>query len=279
MSVPTLLNLGFSWHWVAFSWCVKSSHSGSMSANETASLSMWSLDCWWLFISCIRKKAAVKQRANCVYALSPRTVNKWGYHRPLKLTLLTSSLWRALLVRGFFDEDGVCCSRSTVLLRASEFSCGSGWIVGTAPDISNRCFFNPISFMKFFSKLSGEKWLPQMTELSDGSMKFALFTCTNLIHCRRKLKSFGNLCTLWPVLLEFPQNWTTQRFTIVTKHKKKVSGKLISGSPVFPKWRHILKWRVFRRRSIMALSMSCFSAKRAHFEILITDLFYPRHHL
>ena len=102
------------------------------------------------------------------------------YYRPL--TLLTSSLWTALLVRGFFfDEDAVCCSLSMALLRASELTGGSGWIVGTAPGTRSRCFFNPISFIKHLSKLSDEKWLPQMTEFSDGSEKFALFTCTNLI--------------------------------------------------------------------------------------------------
>ena len=117
------------------------------------------------------------------------------YYRPL--TLLTSSLWTALLVRGFFfDEDAVCCSLSMALLRASELTGGSGWIVGTAPGTRSRCFFNPISFIKHLSKLSDEKWLPQMTEFSDGSEKFAFFTCTNLTHCQCKLGSFGNLCTL-----------------------------------------------------------------------------------
>ena len=228
MFLPMLLNLGFSWHWVAFSWDLGISQSRPTSCETMSSV----LGCswWWSFNNW---KLTTKEKAIKYMPYLLELQIQQVYYRPL--TLLTSSLWTALLVRGFFfDEDAVCCSLSMALLRASELTGGSGWIVGTAPGTRSCCFFNPISFIKHLSKLSDQKWLPQMTEFSDGSEKFTLFTCTNLTHCRRKLGSFGS--TLCPVLLEFPQNWMTQRLTIVMNEKKKVNTdqiltKLTSGLP------------------------------------------------
>ena len=122
------------------------------------------------------------------------------------LILLTSNFWRAEIFLGRFLVRSAT-SESSPSAKCVGLFFPNLLLAGPESSVQHQeeaffFFWRPISTIEPFLLQSEEKWLLQTTECLNGSTKSALFAWTNLTHCCFKFASFGNLCSVCPVLFE-----------------------------------------------------------------------------